>query len=63
MKYNISASCGRETMTAELLAMAGPEAKEKYLGLGLDYTQNPGDPLLRAEIASQYANLAPDQIR
>ncbi len=63
VKYNISASCGRETTTAELLAMAGPEATEKYLSLGLDYTQNPGDPLLRAEIARQYANLAPDQIQ
>lgn len=63
VKYNISASCGRETTTAELLAMAGPEATEKYLSLGLDYRQNPGDPLLRAEIARQYANLSPDQIQ
>ncbi|MCL4514462.1 MAG: aminotransferase class I/II-fold pyridoxal phosphate-dependent enzyme [Firmicutes bacterium] len=63
VKYNISASCGRETTTAELLAMAGPEGREKYLNLGLDYTQNPGDPLLRQELSKLYASLSPDQIQ
>ena len=34
---NISASCGAETTTADIFKLAGDDAKEKYLALGLGY--------------------------
>jgi len=58
---NISASCGAETATADILALAGDEAAERYLTLGLDYRENRGDERLRELIAAEYGRLsAPD---
>ncbi|MCC6810553.1 MAG: aminotransferase class I/II-fold pyridoxal phosphate-dependent enzyme [Deltaproteobacteria bacterium] len=42
---------------AELLALADPETRTRYDGLKLGYTEAWGDPLLRAEIARDYAKI------
>ncbi|MBN1881434.1 MAG: aminotransferase class I/II-fold pyridoxal phosphate-dependent enzyme [Deltaproteobacteria bacterium] len=60
---NISASCGAETTTADLLALAGDEAKEHYLSLGLDYRENRGDERLRDLISREYDRLLADDIQ
>ena len=60
---NISASCGAETTTDEILNLAGEEAKEQYLKLGLDYRENKGDEALREEVAGEYENLNADDIQ
>ncbi len=60
---NISASCGAETTTADLLAMATQEQKNEYLSLGLGYRENKGDERLRQLIADEYENLSADDIQ
>jgi aspartate/methionine/tyrosine aminotransferase len=60
---NISASCGAETTTADLLAMANKAEREKYLSLGLGYRENKGDVRLRELIAAEYDNLSADDIQ
>jgi aspartate/methionine/tyrosine aminotransferase len=60
---NISASCGAETTTADLLAMAGKDERENYLSLGLGYRENKGDARLRELIAAEYENLTADDIQ
>ncbi|MBN2225049.1 MAG: aminotransferase class I/II-fold pyridoxal phosphate-dependent enzyme [Deltaproteobacteria bacterium] len=60
---NISASCGAETTTADLLAMAGEERRNEYLSLGLGYRENKGDERLRELIAEEYENLAAADIQ
>jgi aspartate/methionine/tyrosine aminotransferase len=47
---------------AELLALADPETAALWHGLRLGYTEAPGHPLLRAEIASLYDSIAPDEV-
>ncbi|MDP2349795.1 MAG: aminotransferase class I/II-fold pyridoxal phosphate-dependent enzyme [Chloroflexota bacterium] len=47
---------------ANLLALADPEAAGLWHGLRLGYTEAPGHPLLRAEIASLYDSIAPDEV-
>ncbi len=46
----------------DLLALADPEARALWYGLSLGYTESPGDPLLRAEIASLYERAAPEDV-
>ena len=46
----------------ELLARADDEARGLWDGLTLGYTEAPGHPLLRAEIASLYETIAPDEV-
>jgi aspartate/methionine/tyrosine aminotransferase len=46
----------------ELLALADPDARQRWDGLRLGYTESPGDPALRAEIASLYERVAPDDV-
>lgn len=60
---NISASCGAETTTADILAMAGDEARKRYLSLGLDYRENKGDENLRELIAAEYDRLSTSDIQ
>ena len=60
---NISASCGAETTTADILALAGGEAKERFLSLGLDYRENKGDEKLRDQVVREYENLSADDIQ
>ncbi len=47
---------------ADLLALADPEADALWHGLRLGYTEAPGHPLLRAEIAKLYESIAPDEV-
>lgn len=46
----------------ELLALADGESRALWDELSLGYTEAPGHPLLRAEIASLYERVAPDEI-
>lgn len=45
----------------ELLAMADDEMRERWEELRLGYTESPGHPLLRHEIASAYERIAADE--
>jgi aspartate/methionine/tyrosine aminotransferase len=47
---------------ADLLALADAETRGLWDGLTLGYTEAPGHPLLRAEIASLYSTIAPEQV-
>lgn len=47
---------------ADLLALADPETSALWHGLRLGYTEAPGHPLLRAEIATLYDSIAPDEV-
>ena len=47
---------------ADLLALADDEAKALWADLRLGYTEAPGHPLLRAEIATLYDTIAPDDV-
>jgi aspartate/methionine/tyrosine aminotransferase len=47
---------------ADLLALADHEARGLWDGLTLGYTEAPGHPLLRAEIASLYETIEPDEV-
>jgi aspartate/methionine/tyrosine aminotransferase len=46
----------------ELLALADDEVMALWDGLHLGYTEAPGHPLLRAEIAGRYEHVTPDQV-
>jgi aspartate/methionine/tyrosine aminotransferase len=60
---NISASCGAETTTADLLSMAGDEQKNEFLTMGLGYRENKGDDRLRELIADEYKNLGAEDVQ
>ena len=47
---------------AELLALADDETRGLWDGLHLGYTESNGHPLLRAEIASLYETIEPDDV-
>jgi aspartate/methionine/tyrosine aminotransferase len=47
---------------ADLLALADAETAALWHGLRLGYTEAPGHPLLRTEIASLYETIAPDEV-
>ncbi len=47
---------------AELLALADDETRALWDGLQLGYTESTGHPLLRAEIASLYDTIEPDEV-
>jgi aspartate/methionine/tyrosine aminotransferase len=47
---------------AELLALADDDTRRMWGGLTLGYTESTGHPLLRAEIASLYEHLEPDDV-
>ncbi|HEY2888954.1 MAG TPA: aminotransferase class I/II-fold pyridoxal phosphate-dependent enzyme, partial [Candidatus Limnocylindrales bacterium] len=47
---------------ADLLALADPETLALWDGLRLGYTESTGHPLLRAEIASLYDSIGPDDV-
>jgi len=46
----------------DILAMADPESKNLWDNLSLGYTESPGLPMLRKEIAKLYDSLEPDNI-
>ena len=47
---------------ADLLALADSETAALWHGLRLGYTAAPGHPLLRAEIATLYESISPDEV-
>ncbi|HEV8402457.1 MAG TPA: aminotransferase class I/II-fold pyridoxal phosphate-dependent enzyme [Candidatus Limnocylindrales bacterium] len=47
---------------ADLLALADDECRGLWDGLRLGYTESTGHPLLRAEIASHYDSIGPDDV-
>ena len=47
---------------ADLLGLADPEAAALWHGLRLGYSEAPGHPLLRREIATLYDSIAPDEV-
>src|ERR1044072_2774278 len=47
---------------ADLLALADAETAELWRDLRLGYTEAPGHPLLRREIATLYEGIAPDEV-
>lgn len=49
--------------TRELLALEGPETTARYLALGLDYVENPGNERLRQAVADLYSALEALDIR
>lgn len=52
-----------ETWTLqELLAIADADSQKRWHSLALGYTESPGHPVLRAEIARLYSTLKPDEI-
>jgi len=56
-----SSDCESLSMT-ELVQMATPESLELWQELKLGYTESPGHPLLRAEVAKLYDHIAPDNV-
>jgi len=61
-RYLLSPSDCEPLRMADLLAMADTEARRLWEDLTLGYTESPGHPLLREEIARQYAGLAPERV-
>ena len=50
-------------MMSELLALADPDARQRWEGLRLAYTETQGLPALREAIAAtHYTNLGPEQV-
>jgi len=53
-KYNLTGSDGENMTLSELLALASPDDRAAFEGVGLGYTETFGAPALRAEIAQTY---------
>lgn len=62
VKYLLSSSDCESLSMAELIQMASPESLELWQGLRLGYTESPGHPLLRAEVARLYQHISPDSV-
>jgi aspartate/methionine/tyrosine aminotransferase len=62
VRYVLCASDVEGWPMAELLALADPEARGLWDGLHLGYTESTGHPRLRAEIATLYDTVAPDDV-
>jgi aspartate/methionine/tyrosine aminotransferase len=60
---NLAASGPFAAATQELLALEGAETTARYLALGLDYVENPGNQRLRQAIADLYTTLEVGDIR
>jgi aspartate/methionine/tyrosine aminotransferase len=60
--YQLSASDCESLSLKELLSLADPETRALWETLSLGYTESPGHPLLRTEIAGTYAGIAADQV-
>jgi aspartate/methionine/tyrosine aminotransferase len=61
-QYNLTGSDGENMTLAQLLALAAPEDRAAFDGLGLGYTETFGAPPLRAEIARTYDTVAPEHL-
>jgi len=62
VRYLMCASDVEGWPMAELLALADAETAALWHGLRLGYTEAPGHPLLRAEIARLYDTISPDEV-
>src|SRR5512146_488399 len=60
--YLFSASDCESLRLDELLALADDESRRLWDELSLGYTESPGHPLLRAEIARSYPGLSPEDV-
>lgn len=60
--YLLCASDPESWSLSDLIDLADPESKELWQNLRLGYTEIPGLPLLRAEIAKLYSSVHSDQI-
>lgn len=61
-KYNLAGSDAENMTLAQLLALAGPEDRAAFDGIGLGYTETFGAPQLRAEIAQTYDTVKPEHL-
>ena len=61
-KYNMAGSDGENMTLAQLLALAAPEDRAAFDGIGLGYTETFGSPQLRAEIAGTYDTVKPEHL-
>jgi aspartate/methionine/tyrosine aminotransferase len=60
---NLAASGAYAATTQELLAPEGAETTARYLALGLDYVENPGNEQLRQAVSRLYTTLEAGDIR
>src|SRR6266513_2599505 len=60
---NLAASGPFAVKTGELLELEGAETTARYLGLDLDYIENPGSESLRQEVANLYSTLNASDVR
>src|SRR6266581_5429182 len=60
---NLAASGPFAVKTGELLELGGAETTARYLGLDLDYIENPGSESLRQAVANQYTTLDAGDLR
>ena len=61
-KYLLCASDVEPWSMSDVLALADPETRQLWDGLTLNYTESPGHPLLRHEIAALYDTVEPDGV-
>ena len=62
VQYLLSPSDCESLALEELLQMAAPESLAMWRSLSLGYTESPGHPLLRAEIAGLYQAIPAEQV-
>src|SRR5947208_16691636 len=62
VRHLLCASDVESYALAELLSLADAETRRLWEELRLGYTESAGHPLLRAEIASLYDDVTPDEI-
>lgn len=62
VRYLLSPSDCESVSVAELLALADSECRRLWDELRLGYTESPGHPTLRAEIARLYRSITPEHI-
>jgi aspartate/methionine/tyrosine aminotransferase len=60
--HHLCASDVEGVPMAELLALADDECRSWWEGLRLGYTESPGHPLLRAEVAGLYEGIEPEDV-
>jgi len=61
-RYLLSSSDCDGLSMSELLSWADDESRALWDGLSLGYTESPGHPLLRREIADLYTGVDPDEV-
>lgn len=61
-KYHLSQSDSESWRLEEILQFADSETERLWTGLSLGYTESPGHPILRAELASLYDTIGLDKV-